>query len=78
MSTTGTIIVFIVSWWLFFFMTLPFGVKPPAKPAPGTEPAAPDRPLLLWKAVASTVLAAAITWGLNWAIATGRIAVLPQ
>ncbi len=78
MSTTGTIVVFVVTWWLFFFMALPIGVRPPEHPEPGTEPAAPDRPRLAFKALAATVLAAAVTFGLDWAISTGRIALLPQ
>lgn len=78
MSTTGTIVVFVVTWWLFFFMALPIGVRPPADPEPGTVPSAPDRPYLLWKAIAATVLAAIVTFGLHWAVSTGRILLLPD
>ena len=78
MSVTGFLIVFVIAWWLFFFMVLPIGVRPPEKPMPGTVPSAPERPRLLWKALAATLFAALFTFTLNWAIATGRIALLPR
>lgn len=78
MSTTGIVIVFVVSWWLFFFMALPLGVRPPEAPEPGTVPSAPERPHLWLKALAATLLATAATFGLHWAMATGWIALLPR
>ncbi|MFQ5784018.1 MAG: DUF1467 family protein [Alphaproteobacteria bacterium] len=61
MDAFGILVVFVIVWWLVFFMTLPFGVKTPEKVEPGHAEGAPDRPRLAIKAVAATVIAAAVT-----------------
>jgi predicted secreted protein len=77
MSTPGAIVTFAVTWWLFFFMALPFGAQPSAEPVPGTVESAPARPRLWLKALVATVLAAATTWGLAWVIQSGLIQLRP-
>ena len=77
MSTVGAIVTFSVLWWLFFFMTLPFGVKPQENPEPGTEPGAPEKPRLLIKAAITTFLAGLATWGTAWIIDSGLIQLRP-
>lgn len=68
---SGTL-VFVVSWWLVFFMTLPFGVKPQDADGkeiiPGTHSSAPEKPMLLKKAFFATVIATIIWFALDWAI----------
>jgi len=78
MSGVGLSVVFFVSWWLFFFMALPFGVRPEQEPQPGTVPSAPARPRLWLKALAATILAAALTLGLDWALDQGLISLRPE
>ncbi|MFO1068234.1 MAG: DUF1467 family protein [Geminicoccaceae bacterium] len=77
MSLTGGIVTFSVTWWLYFFMALPFGAQPAADPVPGTVESAPAKPRLWLKALIATVLAAATTWGIAWVIQSGLIELRP-
>ena len=61
MSILNIALVFLISWWLGWFLTLPFGVKAPEKVEPGHAASAPDKPRLLVKAVISTGIASVIT-----------------
>jgi predicted secreted protein len=58
------IAVYFVVWWLVFIATLPVGVQSQAEAGnvvPGTEPGAPTTPAIGWKAVLTTIIAAALT-----------------
>ncbi len=77
MSTTGLAVTFVVVWWLIFFTTLPFGVEAQHDPVPGTEPGAPARPRLWIKALVTTVLAALVTWGIDWFVSQGFVTLRP-
>ncbi|OQW51361.1 DUF1467 family protein [Candidatus Raskinella chloraquaticus] len=55
--------LYLVIWWTILFAVLPFGVRSQAEDGavvPGSEAAAPIRPLLLRKAMITSVLAAII------------------
>ena len=54
---------FFLVWWVVFFAMLPLGVKSQHEAGeiePGTDPGAPQRPLLLWKVAATTVVTAVL------------------
>ncbi len=55
------ILLYVILWWLLLFMVLPWGARPPENPEPGHEQGAPERPLLLRKALITSVLAA-VAW----------------
>ncbi len=61
MDAIGIAVVFAITWWLVFFMALPFGVRPPDEPGPGHAPSAPERPRLAIKAAVTTAIAATLT-----------------
>ncbi len=61
MDAIGIAVVFAITWWLVFFMALPFGVRPPDEPEPGHAPSAPERPRLAIKAAVTTAIAATLT-----------------
>ena len=61
MSVLNIVLVFLIAWWLGWFLTLPFGVKPPDKIEPGHASGAPDKPRLLIKAAIATGIACVIT-----------------
>jgi predicted secreted protein len=66
MGLIPSIAVFFVIWWLCLFLVLPFGVKSQhetGEVAPGTERGAPDRPRLLMRVVATTILATIVFSG---------------
>ena len=68
MTIFGAIVVFTIVWWLIFFMALPWGVERNETPEEGHDAGAPVRPLLVRKALATTVLAAAATALIWWGI----------
>lgn len=68
-------IVFIVIWWLVLFITLPFGVHQTENPEPGMDPGAPERPLLVTKAMVTTAVATIMTAALYFAIETGWLPI---
>ncbi|MCB1969488.1 MAG: DUF1467 family protein [Geminicoccaceae bacterium] len=77
MSTAGGIVTYILMWWLFFFMALPFGSRPPEVVEKGHATSAPEKPRLWIKAAVATLLAAAATWGVAQLIASGLISLRP-
>jgi predicted secreted protein len=77
MTWTSAIVIYVILWWLIFFMTLPIGVKPPHEVGEtaeeGHERGAPIRPNVWKKALATTVIAAAL-WGVAyWIIDSGLV-----
>ncbi len=60
-------VIFIISWWLIFFVTLPWGIHVPEKQEPGHATSAPAKPHLLIKAVVTTVISGSITGAIVWA-----------
>lgn len=66
----GTVIaVYFVAWWVCLFVTLPFGVRSQREAGEvvrGSEAGAPVMPLLWWKVLATTILAAIVTALLFW------------
>ncbi len=68
MSVVEAVVVFAIVWWLFFLMLLPWGVERNEAPEEGHDAGAPVRPKLVRKALAATVLAAAATAIIRWAV----------
>lgn len=77
MSLYEGIVTFAVSWWLVLFMVLPWGVRPPDEPAPGTVPSAPARPRLLLKFAVTTVLALLVTLAIKAVVESGLVSFRP-
>ena len=66
MSWLPWLAIFFVIWWLCLFVVLPFGITSQhetGEVAYGTEAGAPHQPRLLWRALATTVLAVIIFGG---------------
>ena len=77
-GVVNSIVVFLIGWWLFFFMTLPIGVRSQEEDdevVAGSEPGAPTDPQLKKKAWWSTVITSAL-W-LVWVVLaeTGALAL---
>jgi predicted secreted protein len=63
MSITAALGIYFVIWWTVLFAVLPWGVRSQHEAEtfePGTDPGAPQRPLLLQKAVATTAISAVL------------------
>jgi predicted secreted protein len=55
--------IYFVIWWTVLFAVLPWGVRSQHEAgeiSPGSDPGAPVRPLLLKKAIATTLVSAVI------------------
>jgi len=72
MTIISSIVVYVVSWWLIFFIALPIGVKPPhelgEKAQVGNEVGAPAKPYLGIKIFAATFGAGLATVLIYWVI----------
>ncbi len=68
---------YMVIWWLVLFTVLPFGVKPAPEDDPGHRAGAPAHPHLLAKAIAATLISAAL-WLVLELIVTSNIWSLRQ
>jgi predicted secreted protein len=58
MGVFSAVVVFILTWWMVFFMALPFGVKAQGAKENVADglPAAPQKPLLKKKLIATTII----------------------
>jgi predicted secreted protein len=68
--------IYFIVWWTVIFAVLPFGVRSQHEDGAvedGTEPGAPQRPLLIRKMLVTSVLAALIVGTFAWAVETGRL-----
>ena len=65
MSLFTGIIVYTLIWWTALFAILPIGVRPDTEgdPSAGGWRGAPERPMLLRKVVATTVVSAVLWLG---------------
>lgn len=65
MGVTTSILVYVLTWWMIWFMVLPIGVKTQdeqGETIQGTSKSAPVKPLIL-KKMAATSIVAALVWG---------------
>lgn len=76
MPLGSAIAIFFITWWVTFFVVLPFGAR--RRPAAGeriagTDAGAPARTMLWRKVLVTTVLAAVIFAGLHWLLVDSGI-----
>jgi predicted secreted protein len=63
MSFASLAAIYFIVWWVVLFAILPIGVRTEddeSRIAPGTVPSAPIRPMLWWKALATSIVTAVI------------------
>ena len=68
MEIASGIVVYVLLWWWIFLMSLPFGVSLHTDGSVGHDPGAPKKPLLLIKAMATTLIAAVFWVAIYWFI----------
>lgn len=67
MGIGSIVAVYFVVWWVVLFAVLPFGVRTQEEAGDvtlGTTSSAPARPLLVRKAIATTIVAAIVVGGM--------------
>jgi predicted secreted protein len=72
MATPTLIALYFIIWWISLFAVLPIGVRNAQEegedlPA-GSDPGSPVRPMLLKKALITSVVAIPVTAGVAWLI----------
>lgn len=77
MTLMEILLSYVIAWWMFFFMALPFGAAPPEEPGRGHAESAPATPRLWTKAAVSSVLAALAVWGFHWFVTSGIMTIRP-
>jgi len=64
MSITGSLVVYIIIWWIVFFSALPIGIKHSEKPfknnLEGIDPGAPKNPNIFKKFLYTTLITTVI------------------
>ena len=61
MSITGSIVIFVILWWIIFFSLLPIDVNRKRQDIiKGTDPGAPENPKMLKKIILSTLITSLI------------------
>ncbi len=74
MSWFSGVIVYLLVWWVVLFAVLPVGTRPVAEGDPaGGWRGAPERPLLLRKVIATTLVSAVIWLGIYAVVESGWI-----
>ena len=64
------VVLYVLIWWTVLFAVLPFGTRPVAEADSATGwRGAPERPLMLRKVLATTVLSA-LLWGIAYLLIT--------
>lgn len=72
MGIGSMLAIYFIIWWLVLFAVLPFGVRSQEEAGdeiePGSMPGAPSRPMLVRKAIATTIVSAMIFAAVYWVL----------
>ncbi len=72
MGVTGSIVVYVIIWWVVFFSVLPIGIKHNDKPfennIEGNDPGAPKNPNILKKFLYTTLITSVIFIGIYYIV----------
>ena len=74
MSVTGSIVVYVIIWWIVFFSVLPIGIKHGDRQfdnnLEGIDPGAPKNPNILKKFLYTTLITTVIFIGIYYIVAS--------
>ena len=72
MNITGSIVVYVIIWWIIFFSLLPIGIKHNKKPfnnnLEGIDPGAPKNPNIFKKFLYTTLITTVIFAGIYYIV----------
>jgi len=78
LTVTFGIFVYLIIWWAVLFAVLPIGVKRQENPEPGTDPGAPEKPMLLKKALITSVVSGVVFAGVYWLMVSDYLTFRPR
>ena len=65
MSITGSLIIFVLIWWIFFFSLLPIDVeRKKTVKVDGEDPGSPENPKIINKIIYTTIITSIIFIGI--------------
>lgn len=67
MGLVSGIVVFVMIWWVSLFTVLPWGNRPSDNPVVGEVASAPEKPRLLKKFLATTLISC-VLWGIVYGL----------
>ena len=77
MGTTGSLIVYISSWWIVFFSILPIGIKSQNKEfnpdLQGNDPGAPKNPKIAKKFLITTLITSILFLVIYYLVNVGHL-----
>ena len=72
MSITGSIIIYVMIWWVVFFSVLPFGIQSKKEifkdSIEGFDPGAPKNPKIARKFVITTIITTILFFGIYYMV----------
>ncbi len=71
MGLVSGLAIYFIIWWVSLFLVLPFGVRTQAEEEDvrlGTMRSAPARSRMLWRVIATTILATTLFGTYYWAV----------
>ena len=72
MGITGSIVIYVIIWWVVFFSALPIGIKHNEKPfknnLEGVDPGAPKNPNIFKKFLYTTLITTVIFAGIYYIV----------
>jgi len=80
MSISGSIVTYLILWWMVLFMVLPWGITRvnPDQLLPGEDPASPAKANMLKKLAATTVISLVLFGLVYLVISSGMISLRPE
>jgi predicted secreted protein len=72
------IFTYVIIWWAVLFAVLPWGVRRPDSPEPGHDPGAPERPMLLKKAIATSLISVVVWLAVYFLVTTDYVRFRPR
>jgi len=80
MSISGSIVTYLILWWMVLFMVLPWGITrvDPDQLLPGEDPASPAKGNMVKKLAATTVISFVLYGLVYFIITSGIVSLRPE
>lgn len=77
MTPTFGFFIYLLIWWTMLFAVLPLGVRRQENPEQGHDPGAPQKPMLVKKAIITSLVSAIVWLAIYWAMESNMIRFRP-
>jgi len=77
LTPTFGFFIYLLIWWTMLFAVLPLGVRRQENPEQGHDPGAPQKPMLVKKAIITSLVSAIVWLAIYWAMESNMIRFRP-